>query len=301
VTADNNKDVSSAANTRATSNPSAKQAAALTLKDRRFYFDKRHSLLSKRQHTLDFPNEWKRFKRIVQEITGISDQTDDVETARIIFLTVMQGEYAIEDKFRDAILSALRILLDGFCEQETPKSKKMKKEMCSRIKLSGSSIGFKVNAPRPFGNDEYGIGQGGFADFACVVFDGDQIVETTAVVELKLGDTSCADVKRGQNLNLANCHSPLVQGIFCVSDVWHCLVRRSVELESDNNVESDDSAESGDSAERNETLDSDDNSLLVVVLAARRKEKQADRLCCMEARILIPKKFGGLFKYRIDR
>jgi hypothetical protein len=306
VTADNNKDMSSAANTRASLNPSAKQAAALTLKDRKFYFDMPHSLLSKRQHTLDFPNEWKRFKRIVQEITGISDQTDDVETARIIFLTVMQREYAIEDKFRDAILNALRISLDGFCEQETSKSKKMKKEVCSRIKLSGSSIGFRVNAPRLFGNDEYGNGQGDFADFACVVFDGDQIVETTAVVELKLGDTSCADFKRGQNLNLANRHSPLVHGIFCMSDVWHCLVRRSVELESDDKVESDDSMESddnesGDSTESNETLDSDDNSLLVVVLAARRKEKQADRLCCMEARILIPKKFGGLFHYRIDR
>jgi hypothetical protein len=270
--------------------PSAKEAAAATLTSRQFLFDKPNSLQP--QPILTFANEWDEFKSVVQTITGRQrSQAGEAEAVLQIFMQVMNRAYTAESEFKNALFDALHESLAGFCEakQATTKnapasSKPPKGSKTMSVKLVGSeafkkeaggaTIGFQFGTQRPF-CASYGLAKGGLPDFACVVFRGDRIVDTTAIVELKLGDTTCADFTG--SLDLANSHAPLTQGILHVLDVWHCLARRGVKLEND------------------------DNSLPVVVLAARRGKAETDRLCCMEAHLVIPGELGDGFFYRIDR
>jgi hypothetical protein len=102
--------------------------------------------------------------------------------------------------------------------------------------------------------------------------------DMTATVELKLESSSCACFTRDgntlKNPKLATAHGPMGQAIMYSMDMWHCLARRGVTVES----------------------------LPVVVLARKTgAEPKRIKICCLEAHVQVPKYCGTPFKYSIDR
>jgi hypothetical protein len=128
-----------------------------------------------------------------------------------------------------------------------------------------TSLGFKKNySVAPDSNNAHG----------CLVF-GENVLDVIAAVELKLSSSSCMVFDRSDvRPDLAYKHVALGQAPMRTMDTLHCLARR------------------GQTARH----------LPAVVLAApKTNDTDADRLCCMEARIDIPQQLTGQYRYHVGR
>jgi hypothetical protein len=271
-------------------NPSNKDRAAYVLKSRLFEFNKIKTKERLRELvTKTFEEVWNRFVELIRSISKIEPnefRCYNHGRAKKRFLEVMRGDYGIEDNFMEALMGLLQeTLREVGTNVESPvKTLEVARTSdFSWFQLGDSNIGFASSVNRSsclkFGNN-FGISKGSKTDISVVVVTDinqrDIVVDTTAGVELKLGETSTEDYplnsKKGPDLEIS--HAPLCQGLFYTNDTFYCLARRGIKPTK---------------------------GLPVVILAARRKKKDSEKLCCMKGGLAIPKTLGDPFQYHIDR
>jgi hypothetical protein len=107
---------------------------------------------------------------------------------------------------------------------------------------------------------------------SCVVFGDDGVNDVTATVDLNLSKTTCHvyDGSDHSDPDLRARHGALGEAVMHAMNVWRCLARIG---------------------ERARCLSA------VVLAASKTGHEHNDRLCCMDARVYIPKQFGGDFGF----
>jgi hypothetical protein len=197
-----------------------------------------------------------------------------------------------EDEFNRSLFEALRMSLRDFVLP---------------IGKNGSSISLIVLRSRlnvGFGREvlrtnlgfteRYALSRNSKPDHGCYVFgQANEVFDVTAVVELKLDETSCDYFVYNKGEwsieapDFWSAHAPLGQAMLYSMDVWHCLARRGISV----------------------------NSVPVVILAGTKKLEDSKRaklgtnmvpmdpkkICCLEAHICIPEYCGEEFTYSVDR
>jgi hypothetical protein len=175
------------------------------------------------------------------------------------------------------------------------------------IRLLNSNVGFTTGM---FRNQHLGFppahgmsSEKSFVDHSCVIFRDQerankkqatgasaavrkqepQFDDVTAFVELKLSGSSCSEYnpfgkpglkRKDFGLQLSSSHGPIAQALMSTMDVWLCLARRGLAIQS----------------------------LPVVVLAARKLPTPTkEKLCCMQGGLHIPNSLSSLFHFQLDR
>jgi hypothetical protein len=175
------------------------------------------------------------------------------------------------------------------------------------IRLKKSNVGFATGVYRhqrlgfPLG---YSMSTDSIVDHECLIFrDEDRAKkkkkatgasaslrqqepffdDVTACVELKHSGSSCSEYKLSASpgpkpewfgLRLSSSHGPIAQALMYTMDVWHCLARRGLAIQS----------------------------LPVVVLAGRKSPTpDKEKLCCMKGSLHIPDGIGHRFSFQVDR
>jgi hypothetical protein len=298
-------DARRAAETRSTPTLDVKSEALqwMVVDQRGFAFQKKESKNAlQSQEPLDFAEVWNGFITLVQKATKKdsssfrrytrADDTPyhDAESALKGFLGVMKQEHEGEEAFKTALLQALRSSLGQFCEPTSNKraaSGSAAASIQGMILLHRGRIGFGTEIKREESlrfDSKYGIGKRSKSDIACVVLRQDDVWDVTGVVELKIGDSSCAVYDLEKVPSWDSLHAPLIQALIYLLDAWHCLARRGQGVESKDN------------------LPESEKSIPFAVVSARKKDKtSANRLCCMEGSLFIPEKLGERFRFKVTR
>jgi hypothetical protein len=203
-----------------------------------------------------------------------------------------------EEEFKNVLFDALRDSLSDFVH---PIASNASDGNLIVLRSEGSvQVGFgkQVNREKLGFNNEYALSKNSQPDHGCFVFGTGStkrnspgtnetlksFYDLTAVVELKLEKTSCKisvdeKTKEIEKPDFEKGLAPLGQTMLYAMDIWHCLARRGVSVKS----------------------------LPVVVLAGKAKmestakNKDSNRICCLEAHIEIPEYCGDAFEYTIDR
>jgi hypothetical protein len=197
-----------------------------------------------------------------------------------------------EDEFNCSLFEALRMSLRDFV---LPIGKNGSGSNLIVLR-SSLNVGFGKEVLRTnLGfTEKYGLSRNSKPDHGCYVFGrANEVYDVTAVVELKLDETSCNYFvyNKGKRSIEApdfwSAHAPMGQAILYSMDVWHCLARRGISV----------------------------NSVPVVILAGTKKLEDSKRsklgtdmilkdpkkICCLEAHICIPEYCGEEFSYSVDR
>jgi hypothetical protein len=291
---------------------------------------------------LKFAAAWTGFAEAVQRGTNSSVPAISANKAWKCFRPAISTSYKDETDFSNALFSALRKSLTGFCEEpaeDNPgeqqnrdgptrvvgaddKNIKRKREQLfdppitseqnepvksMHIRLLNSNVGFTTGM---FRNQHLGFPPGhsmlsekSFVDHSCVIFRDQerankkqatgasaairkqepQFDDVTAFVELKLSGSSCSEYnpfgkpglkRKDFGLQLSSSHGPIAQALMYTMDVWLCLARRGLAIQS----------------------------LPVVVLAARKfPTRTKEKLCCMQGSLHIPDGLGHRFSFQVDR
>jgi hypothetical protein len=267
------------------SSPSAKDWAAKVLENRGFEFVKVETTIRRTRYERSIDDAWANLHTILRKHTKLRTarikNTTDVSNR---FVEMMKGNYKVESEFMAALLQFLRFALGDFVSVEIRPEQDLSSLILLKLdnaeEFEGRNVGFATTVDRKSHlrlGEDIGLSKGCKTDIACVVLGNDGIVETTAVVELKLGQSSCKDytVNSGECPNLENDHAPLAQALYYTHDTFYCLARRGIKLLG---------------------------HLPVVVVAALKQQKaEPDRLCCMNASLKIPEYLGETFRYQIEK
>jgi hypothetical protein len=257
-------------------NPSNQPGAGIVLAERGFRF-RRNTLRLQENSARTFHQTWLEFLALVLRLNGFNVVPEDVfssNAAIIAFLEVMTAAFLEETDFMHSLLLTLGEVLGSTCVRE---GQWLKLSNCENVRFAESvnrqtCLKFVENV---------GISKDSTTDIACV-FVRDDVIDTTAVVELKLNDSSCDDYDLNDTKEpdlTKKAYHPLAQALFYTLDTFHCLSRRGVRPLQD-------------------------GILPVVVLAAKRpspkKDSHSNKLCCMKGSLRIPNNLGEEFCYSID-
>lgn len=272
--------------------------AAAILEIRGFMFDSRRTKERHKQPTnyTSFSAAWEKFIRLVKVITDLPDglpegratrssvkQPENAEEAFIRFFPVMATSYSSEALFQNTLMYALNQSLGNLCEQCDPAAREFSPHEAHNIpkttfiRLRSSDVMFVTEVKRIENlqfHEKYGMASRSKFDIACVVTRGN-LMNATAVVELKIGDTSCKEYDFVGEPKLSSDHAALAQAIFYNMEVWHCFAREGYEPEQPFPV--------------------------LVVAAKKEDEASHDRLCCLLASLHIPNILGERFRYQVNR
>jgi hypothetical protein len=206
--------------------------AAAALEGRGFVFNIPKSLPS--PEDLEFSEQWDKFAQAAQEM--VHDPNSQYcavpcDEAKTLFLDVFKTKYDKEFRFRKALFSALMKSLGTLTTQTShasgaPKSK-TKIMPVTQFRLRSSCVGFAEELKRDklkF-HSKYGISKSSIPDIACVI-DADGVVDTMAVIELKLHDRGCKEFVPKRSLDLEKDHGPVGQALIYTQDTWHSIARR---------------------------------------------------------------------------
>jgi hypothetical protein len=243
---------------------------------------------------ISFEEEWHQFASLIANTAdGVRHKqpppaAEDVWTNH--FKGVITNLQESELSFSSALFNALRDSLTAFVHRID--SCGNDRNVILLQSTGSSSVGFGKGVYRKkLGFKEgYALSQDSESDHGCFVFgtkkrqssgtdETDDIYDMTAVVELKSDQRSCKSFSAHEESgeikppNFRRDHGPMGQAMVYSMDVWHCLARRGVSVQS----------------------------VSVVVLAGKTKSEDTERICCLEAHIRIPEYCGEEFLYTVDR
>jgi hypothetical protein len=227
------------------STPNIHQSTGNSLKTNRFEFDRWDPGMPPSDDTFD--DEWKQFVEAC-ELNG-DPSVYDVQRAGLAFSRVFDSSYNSEKKFSAELFSVLKLALGDTWEE-------VKEGKAIALKLKNQQFGFAENLRRQALGfpDSYGISKNSECVHCVLVFqktsegnDGTKTAaykhkDLTSVVELKMSDTSCGEIKpktyvgrKGRvadepDLTKKSDYGPLAQTILYGFDVFHCLARRGIRV-----------------------------------------------------------------------
>jgi hypothetical protein len=242
---------------------------------------------------ISFELEWNQFMACVSKITGIPPPKDSTQSKspwkqyfQHVINPASSGNRIIrmhenEHTFSDALFETLRVSLTDFVDPN------VFGRNC--IVLKNSHIGFGKGMPRTnlgFG-DHYLVSRDGRSQHGCFVFgsDANDIVDydddITASIELKQDTKMCllfnkyTEPSRGEEepREWKILRGLLGQAMIFSWDVLHCLARRGVRVES----------------------------VPVALLAGKTELIDDKKVCCLDARIVIPSYVGEVFSCLFNR
>jgi hypothetical protein len=283
--------------------PSDLKMVGVILEERGFHWKQvEMEKVQSNSHSVSFATEWKKLMDCISAITETNPAkttTDEGLSWEHFKKVINPGPdhvYKTESAFSDSLFVALRASLNDFIVPTVSDANQIALKN-SPIRfgrgISRATLGFPAN---------YGLSQDSISDHSCFVVgskatsqnqqENDGISsdmkkenvfwhnDLTAVVEIKLGKTSCKSFAVDSDNFVTKpdlkelWHAPIGQAMLYTLDVLHCLARRGQNV----------------------------TSLLVVVLAGKSDEgSDKGQVCCLEARIDVPEYAGDEFKYSVDR